>query len=106
MVRLQKKGLSGFIWVTFQSYLFKSTYISVLSALMWQASLNLSLNSQIKVDTVKNTSFEVILPHRLYYKPNWGQRLKSQYAQSAIIVLKSVSICSNKKKRLIFHAFK
>jgi hypothetical protein len=32
--------------------------------LIQQASLNLSLNSQIKVESVKNTIFEVILPHR------------------------------------------
>ena len=40
------------------SYLFKALIINVLSALKWQAS-------QIKVDTVKNTSFEVLLPHRM-----------------------------------------
>ena len=44
-------------------------YINVLSALKWQASLNLSLNSQIEVDTVKNTSFEVILPYRMDSNP-------------------------------------
>ena len=48
---------------------FKSTFINVLSALKWQASLNLSLNSQIKVDTVKNTSFEVLLPYRMDWNP-------------------------------------
>ena len=74
----KNKGLSGLIWVTFQSYLFKSTYINVLSALKWQASLNLSLNSQIKVDTVKNTRFEVILPHRMDLNPIGAPRLKSQ----------------------------
>ena len=46
------------IWVAFQLI---SSYINILSALNWQASLNLSLNSQIKVDTIKSTSFEVIL---------------------------------------------
>ena len=50
---------------SFFSYLLKSTYINVLSALKWQASLNLRMNSQNKVYTVKNTSFEVILPHRM-----------------------------------------
>ena len=60
----KNKGLFGFIWVTFQ-LLVKSSYINVLSALKWQASLNLSLNSEIKVDSVKNKSFEVILPHRM-----------------------------------------
>ena len=58
------------------------------------------------VDTVKSTSFEVILPHRNGFKRNWGHLSKSQLAHSAIIGLKSVSITSNKKKRLIFHAFK
>ena len=43
---------------------------------MWQASLNLSLNSQIKVDTVKNTSFEVILPHRMDLNPIGAPRLE------------------------------
>ena len=42
----------------------KSTYINVLSALKWQASLNSSLNGNIKVDSVKMTIFEVIFPHR------------------------------------------
>ena len=45
--------------------LVKSTYNNVLSALKWQASLNSSLNGQIKVDSVKSTVFEVILPHRM-----------------------------------------
>ena len=44
--------------------LVKSTFINVLSALKWQASLNSSLNGKIKVDLVKMTIFEVILPHR------------------------------------------
>ena len=54
----KNKGPSG---------LFKSTYINVLSALKWQASLNLSLNSQIKVDTVKNT--QVL---KLFCRAEWG----------------------------------
>ena len=40
-------------------------YINVLSALTWQASLNSSLDGQIQVDLVKNTNFQVILPHRM-----------------------------------------
>ena len=92
MVRLQKKGsiwldLGHFSVTCFKAltvrstevvprrglpllcYLFKALYINVLSALKWQASLNLSLNSQIEVDTVKNTSFKVILPHRMDLSP-------------------------------------
>ena len=45
--------------------LVKSTYINVLSALKWQASLNSSLNGKITVDLVKITIFEVLLPHRM-----------------------------------------
>ena len=60
----KNKGLFGSIWATFQ-LLVKSSYINVLSALKWQASLNSSLNGQIKVDLVKMTIFEVILPHRM-----------------------------------------
>ena len=40
-------------------------YINVLSALKWQASLNSSLDGKIKVDSVKMTIFEGILPHRM-----------------------------------------
>jgi hypothetical protein len=59
----KKRGLFGFVCTTFQ-LLVKSTYINVLSALKKQACLNLSLNSQIKVESVKYTVFEVILPHK------------------------------------------
>ena len=68
----KNKGLSGLIWVTFRSYLFQSTYINILSALKWQASLNLSLNSQ----KYKIWSY---FATQNGFKPNWGPpRLKSQ----------------------------
>jgi hypothetical protein len=65
----KNKGLFGILRGgpppgTINFYGSSSTYISVLSALKWQASLSLSLNSQIKVESVKNTIFEVFLPHR------------------------------------------
>ena len=58
----KNKGVFGYFCTTFQ-LLVKSTYINVLSALKKQASLNLSLNSQIKVESVKYTIFKAILPH-------------------------------------------
>jgi hypothetical protein len=75
-------GLSSQVWVIYKQLqyikvpeyglkfpstgqlLVKSTYINVLSALKKPASLNLNLNSQIKVESVKYTIFEVIWPNR------------------------------------------
>jgi hypothetical protein len=84
----------------------KSTYINVLNALKCQATLNFSLNSQIKVESVKNTIFEIIFATQKCLKRNLSNLSKSQQVESALIGLKSVSNGRNKKKRLIFHAFK
>ena len=77
-----------------------TVYINVLSALKKQASLNFSLNSQIKVESVKYTIFDVISPHRK------GLDTIGVIWANFNMGLKSVSIGRNKKKRMIFDAFK
>ena len=52
--------------------LVKSTFINVLSALKWQASLNSSLNGKIKVDLVKTTIFGSYFATQKGFNCNWG----------------------------------